>query len=361
MPAAEQVIAIPLSYWFAFIGAVTVLLVLDLTVFHRHSKAPTVRQSAFWTAVWCSLALMFNVGVWFIYHQVSGGNRELATASALDFLFGYVVEWTLSMDNVFMFAVIFAYFAVPSKYQYRVLFWGILAAVIMRLVFVLLGTELIKRYNWILILFGLFLVYTGIKLMAKGEEEEDPTNNWFVRLCRRVFPIAAGDHGESFFVRQAGKLFITPLFLVLLVVNFFDVVFALDSVPAIFGITDDAFIVFTSNICAILGLRALYFLLAGVMGMFRYLNVGLSAILIFIGLKMIVKTAEHSQHETWWPVPEQAWLHWPLPDWASFLIVIGLLVAAILASVLHGPAKHHEAAPQDEPAGAPVDASRAER
>ncbi|MBX9790397.1 MAG: TerC family protein [Pirellulales bacterium] len=338
MPA-QPLVAIPLSYWLAFIGAVTVLLVLDLTVFHRHAKAPTVRQSALWTAVWCGLALAFNVGIYFIYYQVTGGNSAVAKDSALDFLFGYVVEWTLSMDNVFMFAVIFVYFAVPNKYQYRVLFWGILAAVIMRLIFIVVGTELIERANWILVLFGLFLVYTGIKLLAKGEEEEDPTNNWFVRLCRRALPIASGDHGDRFFVRQAGKLLITPLFLVLLVVNFFDVVFALDSVPAIFGITKDAFIVFTSNICAILGLRALYFLLAGVMDMFRYLNVGLSAILIFIGLKMIVKTTEELQHEAWWPAPGQEWLHWPLPDWASFLIVIGLLGAAILASVLHGPEK----------------------
>ncbi len=298
-----------------------------------------------WTAVWCSLALAFNVGIWFIYNQESGGNRLVANDAARDFLTGYIVEWTLSMDNVFMFAVIFAYFAVPKKYQYRVLFWGILAAVVMRLVFVLVGTALIERANWVMILFGLFLVYTGIKLVLSGEGEEDPSKTWFVRVSRRVLPMAHGDHGDRFLVKVDGRWLVTPLFLVLLVVNFFDVVFALDSVPAIFGITQDAFIVFTSNICAILGLRALYFLLAGVMGLFRYLNYGLSAILVFIGLKMIVKTAGHSQHADWWPVPPQDWLHWPLADWASLLVVLGLLGTAILASVLHSaePTEHPHA------------------
>jgi tellurite resistance protein TerC len=357
---AESLVEIPLSYWLAFIAAVTVLLVLDLTVFHRHSKAPSVRQAAMWTAVWCSLALVFNVGIWFIYNQVSGGNHTVANDAARDFLTGYVVEWTLSMDNVFMFAVIFAYFAVPKKYQYRVLFWGILAAVVMRLVFVLVGTALIERANWVMILFGLFLVYTGIKLVLSGEGEEDPSKTWFVRVSRRVLPMAHGDHGDRFLAKVDGRWLMTPLFLVLLVVNFFDVVFALDSVPAIFGITQDAYIVFTSNICAILGLRALYFLLAGVMGLFRYLNYGLSAILIFIGLKMIVKTAGHSQHADWWPAPPQDWLHWPLPDWASLLVVLGLLGTAILASVLHAPEPHGHVASAGEAEGTAADARGAE-
>jgi tellurite resistance protein TerC len=268
-------------HWIAFAAFVTVVLTLDLLVFHRHSKESTLREAAAWTVAWCSLALAFNGLVWF----------WLGRRPAVEFLTGYIIEWSLSMDNVFVFAVVFSFFGVPRKYQYRVLFWGILGAVLMRLTFVLLGSALISRFGWVLPIFGLFLIYTGFKLAFQGDSEVHPEKNWLMRLARRLFPVAHGDHGERFFVRDAGKLSVTPLFLVLLVIESTDVVFAVDSVPAIFGITRDPFIVFTSNIFAILGLRALYFLLAGVMDMFRYLKYGLAAVLVFVGMKMTADAA----------------------------------------------------------------------
>ncbi len=328
------VVQVPVIYWVGFAVLVTVLLTLDLVVFHRKSHEPSLRESGMWTAIWCSLALVFNGFIWWLYASVL--ERPDAHRAAVNFLTGYTVEWSLSMDNVFVFAVIFNYFQVPRKYQYRVLFWGILGAVVMRLLFILVGTQLIQHFVVIMLFFGAFLIYTGVKLaMGSDSDDLDPTNNLLFRMARRYFPISEGDHGSHFFVREAGKLTITPLFLVLLVVESTDVMFAVDSVPAILGITTDAFIVFTSNVFAILGLRALYFLLAGVMDMFRYLHYGLSAILVFIGVKMTVKTLAELPHESWWPLPEYGWLRWPMPDWVSLLIVIGLLAVSILASLIH--------------------------
>ena len=233
-----------------------VLLALDLLVFHRHDRVPSLRESAGWTVFWCSLAAAFNGLVWW------GLGREAGMA----FLTGYVIEWSLSMDNVFVFAVIFRFFQVPVQYQYRVLFWGILGAIVLRLAFVLAGTQLIRHFDWVLPLFGLLLIYTARRLAWQAGGEVHPEKSLVLRAARRLLPVSRGDHhqhGNAFFVREDGRLCITPLFLVLLVVESTDVLFAVDSVPAIFGITLDPFIVFTSNIFAILGLRALYFLLAG--------------------------------------------------------------------------------------------------
>jgi len=266
-----------LGHWLAFGLFVIVLLVLDLVVFHRDSHEPTLRESAFWTVIWCSIALGFNALVWWWRGPVTG----------IEFLTGYLVEWSLSMDNVFVFAVIFGFFGVPLKYQYRVLFWGILGAIVMRLAFILLGTALLERFHWVMWIFGAFLIYTGIKLAMHTGSEVNPEKNLLMRIAKRLFPMAQESHGQKFFVVENGRRCITPLFLVLLVVESTDVLFAVDSVPAIFGITKDPFIVFTSNIFAILGLRALYFLLAGVMDLFRYLNYGLSAVLVFVGAKMV--------------------------------------------------------------------------
>lgn len=298
-------------HWVAFAAFVVTMLVLDLGVFHRHSRETTLREAGIWTAIWCSLALCFNGLIWF----------WLGRKPASEFLLGYLIEWSLSMDNVFVFAVIFSFFRVPKKYQYRVLFWGILGAILMRLAFVLLGAALIARFHWVIYVLGAFLVWTGIKLIYH-DEEMDPEHSWVLRLARKWFSVAKESHGEQFFVVENGKRCITPLFLVLLVVESTDVAFAIDSVPAIFGITRDPFIVFTSNIFAILGLRALYFLLAGVMGMFRYLRYGLSAILIFVGIKMLIAD----------------WLH--IEPWQSLLVVIGLLAISIIASLL--AVKHDE-------------------
>ena len=295
-------------HWVAFGVFVVVLLVLDLVIFHRDSREPTLRESALWTLVWCAIALAFNGLIWY------WRGPKLGT----EFLTGYIVEWSLSMDNVFVFAVIFNHYEIPLKYQYRVLFWGIIGAVVMRLAFILLGVALLEQFGWILWIFGVLLIYSGIKLAWQGDNDFNPDKDLLTRAAKRIFRIARQDHGERFFVVENGLRCITQLFLVLLVVDSADLIFAIDSVPAIFGVTRDPFIVFTSNICAILGLRALYFLLAGVMGMFHYLNYGLCAILIFVGAKMV---AEY-------------WLERHLvPPVVSLAIILSLLAISILASI----------------------------
>ena len=327
-------VQITINHWIAFAIFVTVMLVLDLTVFHKKSHEPSLRESAFWTIFWSALALAFNGLVWW----------WLGSKPAIEFLTGYLVEWSLSMDNVFVFAVVFAYFGVPLKYQYRVLFWGILGAVLMRLTFVLVGAELVERFKWILWVFGGFLVYTGIKL-AFGDEDHDPGDNMFIKLFRRIIPVSNRSEGDRFFVRENGRLMATPLFLVLLVVECTDVLFAVDSVPAILGVVSPGahylrFIAFTSNVFAILGLRALYFLLAGVMDLFRFLNYGLSAVLVFVGAKMMAEAARHNE----WLAERGGWdAHAGghlVPPWLSLAVIVGLLGASVAASLAF-PARSH--------------------
>ncbi|MEX2317649.1 MAG: TerC family protein [Pirellulales bacterium] len=309
--AQTEPLAVSAWYWIAFCAGTVLFLTLDLFVFHKLAHEPTLRESAMWTVFWCSLALVFNAWLWWVTDA----------RHALAFLTGYLVEWSLSMDNVFVFVIIFAYFGVPLKYQYRVLFWGILGAIVMRLTFILIANQLI-HIKYVLEAFGLFLLYTGIKLARSHGAETHPDQNIVLRFARKYLRVAHGSHGDRFFVRQDGRLFVTSLFLVLLVIETTDVIFAIDSVPAIFGITKslrsplEPFIVFTSNVFAIMGLRALYFLLAGVMNLFRYLHYGLSAILIFIGVKMMV-------HQWWDPAP-----------WVSLLVIVGLLGTSIVASLV---------------------------
>ncbi len=323
---------VALWHWFAFAAFVAVMLTLDLTVFHRQSHEPGLRESAFWTIFWCSLAGAFNLLVWY----------EWGAVPALEFLNGYLIEWSLSMDNVFVFAVIFSYFRVPLKYQYRVLFWGILGAIVMRLTFVLIGAALLENFKWMMWIFGLFLVYTGVKLAFKHDEELHPDQNLLMRLGRKMFRVAKEPHGDHFFAIENGKRCVTPLFLVLLVVESTDVVFAVDSVPAIFGITNKPFIVFTSNIFAIMGLRALYFLLAGVMGLFRYLSYGLSAVLVFVGVKMIAEYWVHTQTFADWTgitsyLPDPAHpdaSHHLVPPWVNLIVIVSLLGFSVVASIV---------------------------
>jgi tellurite resistance protein TerC len=304
--AAAETLAVPTAFWFAFCAGTAVLLALDMFVFHRHAHEPSLRESAMWTVFWCSLALAFNGWVWYW-----AGHKH-----AVEFFTGYLVEWSLSMDNVFVFVVIFSFFGVPLKYQYRVLFWGILGAIAMRMTFILVANQLIHRFEWIFYFFGAFLIYTGIKLASAHGVEAHPDQNIVLRFARKYLRVAPGSHGDHFFVRQDGRLYVTSLFLVLLVIESTDVVFAVDSVPAIFGITREPFIVFTSNVFAIMGLRALYFLLAGVMSLFRYLHYGLSAILIFIGIKMVLH-------------------HWWKPEhWQSLLVIVSLLAISIITSLI---------------------------
>lgn len=297
--------------WLAFAALVIVLLALDLMVFHRRAHVPTLRESALWTAFWIGVAGLFNALVWWWRGHEAG----------VQFLTGFFIEKSLSMDNLFVFAVIFRFFGTPRMYQYRVLFWGILGAVVMRLTFVLVGTGLIHAFDWVLSVFGVFLVYTAFKLAVRHDSEVDPEKNPLLRAARRLLPVSRGDHGQRFFVRENGRWCITPLVLVLLVIESTDVVFAVDSVPAVFGITQDPFLVFTSNIFAILGLRALYFLLAGVMDAFRYLPYGLSGVLGFVGLKMLAE---------YWIEHEGDHLISPVASLVAVAVILGTSIVASL-------------------------------
>ena len=282
------------------------MLALDLLVFHRKAHAVSLREALSWSAVWIALALIFNVGIYYLW----------GSEKALEFLAGYLIEKSLSVDNIFVFIMIFSYFAVPAIYQHRILFWGILGALIMRAIFIAAGAALLSAFHWIIYIFGGFLIITGIKMFFAGEEKIEPEKNPAVLLLRRFMPITNEFHGQRFFVRIDQRLWATPLFVVLVVIETTDVIFAVDSIPAIFAITMDPFIVYTSNIFAILGLRALYFLLAGIMDMFRYLKVGLSFVLCFVGVKMMLVD------------------FYKIPIGVSLGVVGGILAISILASLV---------------------------
>lgn len=262
--------------WLGFIGFVIVMLALDLGVFHRKAHVISMKEALIWSAVWIGLALLFNVGVWHWF----GGER------GLEFLTGYLIEKSLSIDNIFVFVVIFAALGVPALLQHRVLFWGILSALVLRAGMIFGGTALLARFHWLIYLFGAFLVFTGIKLFLSRGGNADPKQGLVMRLATRLVPSTDRFDGEKFFTVRDGKRVATPLFMALLLVEATDVVFAVDSIPAIFAVTSDPFIVFTSNIFAILGLRSLFFLLAGIVDKFRYLKTGLAAVLVFVGIKM---------------------------------------------------------------------------
>lgn len=273
----------PLWAWGAFLLLITGLLALDLGVFHRKEHVVKLKEALTWCGVWFTIAMIFNVVVW----------QWLGPQAGAEWLTGYVVEISLSIDNVFVFIVIFTFFKVAPAHQHRVLFWGIVGAAVMRLIFIFAGVALLERFHWLIYVFGAFLVFTGIKLALPHDESVDPEKNLAVRLFRRVFPVATDYHGSHFFTHVNGRRMATPLFVVLIVIETTDVAFALDSIPAVLAITKTPFIVFTSNIFAILGLRSLYFALSGVMGMFRYLSFGLSGVLTFIGVKMLISSYYH--------------------------------------------------------------------
>jgi tellurite resistance protein TerC len=357
--------------WVGFSLVVLVMLVLDLGVFHRAARSVRLREAAAWTTVWVGVAMLFCLVIYVYDHFYKG--REVTRA--LDFLTGYIIEWSLSMDNVFVFAVIFGYFAVPAHYQHRVLFWGILGAVIMRLVFILAGAWLLAKFHWLIYPMGAFLIFTGIKLMWDREKKSDLSHNRVLRMARWCLPVTRDYVAQRFFVRMTReqargmtqspaadspdsaaepsprkgrlRLYATPLFLVLLVVETTDVAFAVDSIPAIFGVTTDPFIVFSSNVFAILGLRSLYFLLAGTMDLFRYLSVGLATILCFVGVKMLLPGMQEAL--VWWGTlaepPEGT--EWGIPTPISLAVVCGILLVAVAASLLH--ARLSKPAPSEIP------------
>ncbi len=274
---------VPFWWWVGFVAFILAMLALDLSVFNRKAHAISLREAAIWSAVWIGLSLLFNAALYFWQGQ----------EVALEFFTAYLIEKSLSVDNIFVFVLIFSAFGVPAAYQHRVLFWGILGALVMRGALIALGTTLISYFHWVLYGFGAFLVFTGIRLAFERERTIHAERNPLVRLARRFLPVTQEYAGSRFFVRQGGQLMATPLVLVLVLIESTDLIFALDSIPAVLAITLDPFIVYTSNVFAILGLRSLYFLLAGSVQRFRYLNVGLAAILALVGVKMLLTDVAH--------------------------------------------------------------------
>jgi tellurite resistance protein TerC len=303
--------------WIAFLALFLTLLVLDLSVLHREATAMSVPQALFWTLVWVSVALSFTAAVYGLYEHrwmgfEPGAGVESGVDAVVQFVTGYLLEWSLSVDNIFVIALIFTYLKIPVQYQYRVLFWGIVGAIVLRGLMIAMGTALVHRFDWMFYVFGAILLLSALRMLKEDPAEGDLANNASVRLVRRFIPVTPELHGSRFFVRQEGRLIATPLFVALNIVNVTDVVFAVDSIPAIIAVTRDPFLVFTSNAFAILGLRSLYFAVVGLMQMFRYIKYSLVFILAFVGFKMIFMNHFH----------------------VANLLSLGIILAALLAGVL---------------------------
>lgn len=300
--------------WIGFHIFIVVMLALDLGVFQRKAHEVSIKEAITWSAVWISLALVFN-GIIYLWH---------GPQSAMAFLAGYLIEKSLSVDNIFVFVLIFSYFRVPLEYQHKILFWGILGALIMRGIFIAAGVTLLQHFHWIIYVFGAFLIFTGYKVATEQDKEIHPERNPVLRLFKKIMPVTHEFHDGKFFIRRDNQNFATPLFVVLLIVETTDVIFAVDSIPAILSITSDPFIVYTSNVFAILGLRSLYFALAGVMKLFHYLNYGLAAILVFVGIKMLISDL------------------YKIPTEIALGVIGGILSLSIAASLLFRPAPKEE-------------------
>jgi len=292
--------------WVAVVGFILVMLAIDLLVFHREAHTVGMREALAWSAVWVALGLSFGGVIW----AVEGGHV------AGQYLAGYLIEKSLSVDNIFVFAVLLGYFAVPAAYQHRVLYWGVLGALVMRAIFIAAGAALLARFHWTIYVFGAFLVFTGVRMGTHHETEVHPERNPVLRALRRVVPMTGDYRGQRFFVREAGRLLATPMLAVLVVIETTDVLFAVDSIPAIFAVTRDTFIVFTSNAFAILGLRALYFVLAGMIRRFTYLKYGLAVVLVYVGVKMLVSE------------------HWKLPIWLSLGVIVVTITVSVVVSLV---------------------------
>jgi len=295
-----------LSFWIGFNVFVLLMLALDLGVFNRKSHEISIKEAIIWTGVWITLAMCFNVFIYFWQGEVK----------ALEFFTGYIIEKALSVDNIFVFVLIFSYFKTPAIHQHKILFWGIIGALIMRAAFIFAGVALLEKFHWTIYVFGAILIYTGYKMLTHKDIIIEPEKNPLIKLFRRVMPVTIDLHGGKFFVKQEGKRFATPLFLVLVLIETTDLIFATDSIPAILAITQDHFIVYTSNVFAILGLRALYFALAGIMDRFRYLSTGLALILIFVGLKMLLSD------------------FYKLPIQIALLVIVIILILSITISLI---------------------------
>ncbi len=333
--------------WVGFNLFVLAMLAVDLGIFHRKAHTVSVKEAAIWSVVWISLALSFNGLIYLFWEQLVPGSDYSAADAGLAFLTGYLIEKALSVDNIFVFALIFSYFAVPSNYQHRVLFWGILGALLMRGAMIFAGAALIEEFHWVIWIFGAFLIFTGIKMATSDNEQIEPEKNPVVRLFRRWMPISASYDGQRFFTMQNGVRMATPLLLVLVVVETTDLVFAVDSIPAIFAVTHNPFLVYTSNVFAILGLRSLYFVLAGVIHKFHYLKLGLSVVLAFVGVKMLLPDLSAAL----------LGVSYKIPTAISLGVVAAILAVAVAASFvrdrrLQALSRNEELAPLPEAANA---------
>lgn len=299
---------IPLSWWVSFNAFVIVMLALDLGIFHRKSHVISLKEALGWSMVWITLALIFNAWIYL----------EMGSQKGTEFLTGYLVEKSLSVDNVFIFAILFTFFGIPPMYQHKILFWGIFGALAMRAVMIAAGSALLASFAWIIYIFAGLLVVTGIKMLIASNETINFEKNISLRLLRKIMPMTKELHGDKFFVREAGKWAATPMFAVLICIEFTDLVFAIDSIPAIFAITQDTFIIFTSNVFAILGLRSLYFALSGVLPYFHFLKYGLGVILCFVGAKMAF-----------------AHTSWKIDSLISLGVITGILMISVIASIIH--------------------------
>ncbi len=308
--------------WIGFFVLITAALALDLGVFHKEPEKINVKEATAWSIVWISLSLLFSIAVYYAYTEDWSGIRQLTgdfipgSKAVVLYLTGYLLELSLSLDNIFVMALIFTYFKVPNEHQHRVLFWGILGAVIFRAIMIFAGVALIQQFSWLIYIFGAFIIYAALKMWAsKDEDEVDLKNNWLLRRVRKVLPVTRSFYGQHFFIKRGKILLGTPLLLTLLMIETTDILFALDSIPAIFSITTDSFIIFTSNIFAILGLRSMYFMLSAVLDKFKLLKYSVIAILLFVGLKMV----------------SHGFIH--LPEWASLVFIGGALLVGVVASL----------------------------
>jgi tellurite resistance protein TerC len=297
---------VSITFWVGFHLLIFFLLALDLGIFNKKAHRIKVREALIWICLWISLAILFNFFILI----------EFGKDKALEFLTGYLIEYSLSIDNIFIFILVFTYFSIKPEYQHKVLYWGIIGALVMRGIFIFTGIALIKKFEWVVIIFGGFLVFTGIRMLFQQETSVDPQKNKVARIFRKLLPITENVHGSKFLVRLDGKLYATPLFIVLLVIESSDLIFAVDSIPAILAISKDRFIVYTSNIFAILGLRSLYFAVSGIMSYFKYLKTGLALILTFVGFKMLA-----------------SYLHFEIPVIISLVVIVTILFISIIASV----------------------------
>ena len=328
--------------WTGFAVFILAMLSIDLGLFNRKAHEPSYKETVGWSITWVSLAFIFNVLLYFYAKEYFAGDANAAQKSwdiALMFFTGYLIELSLSVDNLFVFLLIFSYFKVPKPFQHRVLFWGVLGALIMRIIMIFIGATLIEQFHWIIYIFGAFLIYTGVKMFKEEEAEIDPEKNPVVNFVTRFIPITRHYDGDKFFTVENGKKVGTLLFLVLVIVEVTDLVFAVDSIPAIFGITTDRFIVYTSNVFAIMGLRTFFFLLVSVIEKFHYLRVGLAFVLTFIGVKMVLPLigdgAALALNQMGYPAAAETVKHYDhIPTWISLVVVVGALALSIILSLI---------------------------